>query len=476
MRQSNQRQYQKLSIMKTPKQNTNITTSSQFNTYQKQLNTPKSSQEGTQNISEKGIQPSDLSRTNVSLSNKPITQTVNYSMNARQGNQRYNTQSQNIPRIEKKIYVNQGKGNHDGYRIKPITINKTNERYGLSSLISSGESYSSQANVNKSRGDFNNRKENDSGGTTMKTSKVKITDKRDNLRERKKIRDESNSDHNRAKSYITHRNQTNKLAPPKNTVKSNHARSMEVKRKTIYRGGKYNNIQITHIISTTKENIDKYNFHIFEKLSRVELDKKPLDLSKIGSLIKDNKKAKSTFRSSCDTQKSLPKSKEKIQKTTIFQHAAGIGMTNLPQNMISSTLYKSGILPLPKRKRPKGPPIVQVIESFRSQQPNSSFFRNNNKSIGEKYNSNYSNTNYLTNVPPSSQRMNKSITSNNLISRNRGIQQQKPIIVKDLESNQLNQQRNTNKTNNITSFYNNITNNKNKYTNTINSIKKIMFV
>ena len=61
--------------------------------------------------------------------------------------------------------------------------------------------------------------------------------------------------------------------------------SIEIKRRTIIRGDKYNNIQIAYIISVSKPNTDN-DFHIIEKLSTSELNKKPLDLTKIKLYIK----------------------------------------------------------------------------------------------------------------------------------------------------------------------------------------------
>ena len=63
--------------------------------------------------------------------------------------------------------------------------------------------------------------------------------------------------------------------PEQDEAKKRLSHSVEVKRKTIVRGDKYNNIQITHIISSSKPNLSKYNFHITEQLSTSELHQKP---------------------------------------------------------------------------------------------------------------------------------------------------------------------------------------------------------
>ena len=103
--------------------------------------------------------------------------------------------------------------------------------------------------------------------------------------------------------------------PKQDDTKKLLSHSVEIKRRTIIRGDKYNNIQITHIISVSKQNTDN-NFHIIEKLSTSELNKKPLDLTKIKLYIKKDPNAKSYYNTSC---RNVPlKSAEKILKTTYY--------------------------------------------------------------------------------------------------------------------------------------------------------------
>jgi len=156
-------------------------------------------------------------------------------------------------------------------------------------------------------------------------------------------------------------------------------------------------------------------------------------------------------------------------------------MTDLAPNMISSTFYQSGLLKLPKRKKERGPPIVQVIEVFRSQQP--ILNKNNNKSISisDKYNTNSFNKGYK-NAPSNNQQMNKSITSNNIISRNyKGSQQFNnqniKVNVRENKPNDTSNKsynynvNNINRSNNISSYSNNLSENLFNSNNSIN-IKK----
>ena len=170
MRPRNQEQNQKINVIKNPNPRSNITITNQSNTYKNQTNSQNLNQKGTIYISGQTIKPSDLNKKNIHSLNLPEEKALKYSTISNQGNLRYSQQQNTInqigPRIEKKIYVNQGKSNNNGYRIKQITKNNTNinantntsnEKNNLASLISSAESYSN-ININKSKNDFNSGK------------------------------------------------------------------------------------------------------------------------------------------------------------------------------------------------------------------------------------------------------------------------------------------------------------------------------
>ena len=445
MRPIHQEQYHKMNIVKNPNQRNNINQANQSNTYKSNPNQQSSNKKDTIYISGRTIQPADLKKNSI---NGPNNISIQQSSSIpQQGNQRY-IQQNIAPRIEKKIYVYKGRG-ADG--------DKNKIKNGLSSLVSSGESYTNPNNVTKSNGDYISRNKIIEDNKYGRKPLDRGNENR-NLRERKI---EKGLDHNRAKSYLSERKPANKLPLQINTlIGKNLPKSVEIKRKTIYRGGEYNNIQITHIISSLNPN-NKYQFHIFEKLSRAELDKKPLDLNKIRSQIRRDDKAKSSFRSSCDGRIIAPISRANIQKTTIYQHAAGIGMTNLAPNMINSTYYKSGILKIPKKKREKKAPVVQIIEVFRSQQNSND--RNNNKSMGTKHNTvNAFNKTY--------------INPNNVISRNtkefQGLNNNNQNFKENIEKNQKSNINTYTRGSNISknNYYTNLQSNTNK--NNIINIKK----
>ena len=462
MRGKNQEQYYKVKEIKSGNQRNYNTISRQSNTYQSNPS-QKGNQKGTYYISGSTIQQREQNNKNIYPSNIQEPQTTNFSMISQQNNQintGQNVMNQMGHRIEKKIYVNQGRGNTEGYRIKKVEINNQKEK--SESIISSGENYSNIANINKKK-ENNNRNVNH-----IKPQNIsKQIEKKNGKKERGRKIESSNSSHNRAKSYLSERKPLNKLGVLDKSLKGKRLpKSVECKRKTIIRGDKYKNIQITHIISTTKPNLDKYDFHIIETLSRVELDKKPLDLSKIKSQIKKDDKAKSSFKSSCDGRIIAPISRTNIQKTTIYQHAAGIGMTDLAPEKINSSFYKSGLLKLPKRIKPKGTPVIQVIEVFRSQQTSSN---DRNRSIDGKFNIN--NVFNKTYNDSSNQRMNKSITSNNVISRSNKGNEKSNV---NQNNNKFNENEievknmHINKNNYLSNYYNNLPSNAKNYSNKMN--------
>ena len=199
----------------------------------------------------------------------------------------------------------------------------------------------------------------------------------------KKIDESDKGNHTRAKSYFTEREHMSNYLPKQVEAQKRISHSVEVKRKTINRGDKYNNIQITHIISASKPILEKTDFHIFEKLSTVELNRKPLDLSKIKLYIKKDPSVKTNYYSSCTN---VPlKSAEKVTKVTHYQHASGRGMTNLKSNNLNKKYYQSNIVTLPSKETKKSTPKVKYINEFRFEKPNT----NRNNSMSEKLNTNF---------------------------------------------------------------------------------------
>ena len=134
----------------------------------------------------------------------------------------------------------------------------------------------------------------------------------------------------------------NKYQPkrPENLNYNRYARSPnqnEVKRKTILRGDQVKNVQITHIINSTKPS----DFHITENLNTEALQTDPIEISKVDK-VKLKNTGKSSWTSSCqDNFKPIVRNLK--GKTTVFQHAQGIGMTNDKKENINPQFYCSEI-------------------------------------------------------------------------------------------------------------------------------------
>jgi len=167
-----------------------------------------------------------------------------------------------------------------------------------------------------------------------------------------------------------------------NTVSFTHrAHSPEidsVKRKTINRGEDIKNVQITHIICSTKPS----NFHITEKLETDNIKSNPIQISTTDRE-KLSKGGKTSFTSSCHNVKPIIQNLK--GKTTIYQHARGIGMTNDRRGNINPLFYNSEIKKLEPIVKEKEKEKVEYIENFRSNKNK----KNNNNVITSTRNYNY---------------------------------------------------------------------------------------
>jgi hypothetical protein len=171
--------------------------------------------------------------------------------------------------------------------------------------------------------------------------------------------------------------------------------------KTINRGKPIENVQITHIIYSTKP----LEFHIIEALNEDNLNSKPIEISqdKRNNL---QKSGKIEVTCSCDNI-NLKKSKpvDLVGKYTHYQHAQGIGMTDKKEN-INPQFYSSEIKSLDPLIFNKSEPQIQILE-FRSDGKNYNTTRTITKTIVKpvvNYNTNrgsniksYANTNQLKN-------------------------------------------------------------------------------
>lgn len=220
-----------------------------------------------------------------------------------------------------------------------------------------------------------------------------------------------------SQSYSGNRNQ-----PRRPEVSSSHyqprAKSPApgtIKRKTIVRGSPIENIQITHIIYSSRP----LEFHILEKLNTENLDK---DLIQISEKDRNNLQKSGKVEVSCSCDKITLKKPAPVNldgKLTHYQHAQGIGMTDAKLDKINPKFYTTEIRILEPILFNKGEPSVEYLE-FRSQ--------------GKKYNTtrtvkkveikpviNYSSNRGTNNYTPSRTYNNTTQLKNASVNNNRGL-------------------------------------------------------
>ena len=207
-----------------------------------------------------------------------------------------------------------------------------------------------------------------------------------------------------SQSYANNRNQTGKTGINYSTK----ARSPEpgsLKKKTINRGKPVENIQITHIIFSSRP----ADFHIKENLDLENLNTEPIQISKADRM-KLQKSGKVTTTCSCNGVDTRPKKVNLKGETKIYQHARGIGMTNDRKENINPMFYSSEIKKLDPIYKKKDQEKLENVETFRSNGKvynNSTYQKtsnktstynrggmNNSSSQKNTYNSGYSNNNY----------------------------------------------------------------------------------
>ena len=156
----------------------------------------------------------------------------------------------------------------------------------------------------------------------------------------------------------------------------------EVKRKTICRGDPVKNVQITHIICSSTPR----DFHITENLNTETLQSDPIEISKA-----ERAKLKQSGKSSWTTsvQDNIKPIVSNLKgKTTVFQHARGIGMTNERKENINPIFYSSEIKKLDPIIKQKEKEKVEYM-TFRNEGVGNIYKVNNNsKTSRTNYNSN----------------------------------------------------------------------------------------
>ena len=220
-----------------------------------------------------------------------------------------------------------------------------------------------------------------------------------------------------SQSYSGNRNQ-----PRRPEVSSSHyqprAKSPApgtIKRKTIVRGSPIENIQITHIIYSSRP----LEFHILEKLNTENLDK---DLIQISEKDRNNLQKSGKVEVSCSCDKITLKKPAPVNldgKLTHYQHAQGIGMTDAKLDKINPKFYTTEIRILEPIVFNKGEPNVEYLE-FRSQGKKYNTTRTVKK-VETKPVINYSSNRGTNNYTPSRTYNNTTQLKNASVNNNRGL-------------------------------------------------------
>ena len=156
----------------------------------------------------------------------------------------------------------------------------------------------------------------------------------------------------------------------------------DLKRKTINRGDPIENVQITHIIYTSQP----ANFNITEELNTDSLNTAPMRISQIERR-NLQKRGKTTWTSSVqDNVKPIITNLK--GRTTIYQHARGIGMTNDKKENINPLYYSSKIRKLYPIIKKRTKEKVEYM-SFRNESG-----LNSERATFNKSNINFSNPSY----------------------------------------------------------------------------------
>jgi hypothetical protein len=223
-----------------------------------------------------------------------------------------------------------------------------------------------------------------------------------------------------SQSYSGNRNQ-----PRRPEVSSNYYKPKamspnpgSIKRKTINRGKPIENIQITHIIYSSRP----LEFHITEELDLNNLEKDPIQITESQrNNLKKSGKVEAT--SSCDNIDIVKPEVNLDGKLTHYQHCQGIGMTDDISDKINPKYYSSEIKNLEPLVFNSGEPIIEILE-FRSAGKNYTTTKTTTiiKKTEVKPKTNYNNTRGTSSITQTKvYNNNKNLKTNNINSNNRGV-------------------------------------------------------
>ena len=165
-----------------------------------------------------------------------------------------------------------------------------------------------------------------------------------------------------SKSYSGDRNQPRRPEVPSSQYKPKAVSPGPgtIKRKTIYRGDPVVNIQITHIIYSSRP----LEFNITDPLNQENLDKDPIQITEEDRINLQKSGKVETYTSVDESKIKKPEPPNLDGRLTHYQHAQGIGMTDDSSPNINPKFYFSEIKVLEPIVN-KGEPIVKIL-TFRS--------------------------------------------------------------------------------------------------------------
>ena len=184
-----------------------------------------------------------------------------------------------------------------------------------------------------------------------------------------------------------------------------------IKRKTINRGKPIENIQITHIIYSSRP----LEFHITEDLNLENLEKEPIQITE-SDRKNLQKSGKVDVSCSCDKIEIVQPVINLDGKLTHYQHCQGIGMTDDISDKINPKYYSSEIKTLEPLIFNTGEPIIEILE-FRSAGKNYTTTKTITKTQIKPV-TNYSNNRGASNYTQSRGYTNTSKNNNNNYNKN----------------------------------------------------------
>ena len=283
------------------------------------------------------------------------------------------------------------KNENDIYNSSSNYYNKSVKNYAkyLNKNVDDYKNFDNYKNVIHIQSGYNNNIDNLNDSSNINISKMRYSQKIPPLPKRVFSSNNYNNNYNNLSNRLLNRGKKTSLSPTNYQRTAFSPRVSDLRRKTINRGNPVKNIQITHIIDSSQP----YKFNIMENLNTDYLNTEPLRITQT-ERIKLKKSGKSSWSTS--VQDNIKPIKTNLKgRTTIYQHARGIGMTNDKKENINPLFYNSEIRKLDPIIKEKQKEKVEYM-TFRNESGfNSSRATYNNRI--NYYNNNYNNYNFQTN-------------------------------------------------------------------------------